>query len=593
MTRACFALTLLLVALGGSLSVTSPARCQTTADYHRYGSCYHEACPIVDGYIQTDEEVTEPTEQSQPTNAADLRGRMVVAFLDDPVAFEASEVDEAVADEQSDAASASGLADIRSSSSTVESVNDSDVAEDVYNYNDRYEYMSKHGYYGQRYPEYYNSAAAAAPEAATAALPVIAPPLESPVAASADPCVKPYAVYDHVHHYDRAFDVQGPAGAQLAAADTAVDAEQPTTEVVQDCENEVYQAYLQRCAEEAVARVLMANLGEPADESDPPYDPYGYEYRYVANQAATESVPSGVAVADQAVSESALIDDYAPYEPYNAEPEPAYEVYEYDEYDYGYCPAMTEQSPAVQTPIAPAEPPCDPSSYAKYPYRYGYGYGYDYGYDHEYDHHQGYTPPAATTQPSQEPEADTQPAIDVLDVIEMGRDGLDAVLQSGAVELIRTHVQQVSAKLVALVRAIDMERVRDSAVETMAAALRQPVSTPDDWSESDVFVFMFESDLNADPVAPSDLEQTPWIVENETVVSQEPVEQESAAVAAPVDDSVSAVVPFDRQLVLQWTRRAIDVAGAAWNRLTIVLHRVADSSLANLPSDHPADSTQR
>ena len=38
MTRACYVLTLLLVALGGSLLVTSPARCQISTDDDRCGS---------------------------------------------------------------------------------------------------------------------------------------------------------------------------------------------------------------------------------------------------------------------------------------------------------------------------------------------------------------------------------------------------------------------------------------------------------------------------------------------------------------------------------------------------------------------------
>ena len=65
MTRACYALTLLLVALGGSLLVTSPARCQISTDYHRCGSCYHETCPFVDGYIQTHGEVNQPAQTDE------------------------------------------------------------------------------------------------------------------------------------------------------------------------------------------------------------------------------------------------------------------------------------------------------------------------------------------------------------------------------------------------------------------------------------------------------------------------------------------------------------------------------------------------
>ena len=92
-----------------------------------------------------------------------MRGRAVVAILDDPVAIEANDSEVVATDEPSAVAPAevaetvpaadSEVADMRSSSAPAESVNSADAATDVYNYGYRYEYMLQHGYYGQHYPD--------------------------------------------------------------------------------------------------------------------------------------------------------------------------------------------------------------------------------------------------------------------------------------------------------------------------------------------------------------------------------------------------------------------------------------------------------
>ena len=93
-----------------------------------------------------------------------------------------------------------------------------------------------------------------------------------------------------------------------------------------------------------------------------------------------------------------------------------------------------------------------------------------------------------------------------------------------------------------------------------------------DWNEANVFLFMFDSDLNAEPVAAADVDETPWMVENQIVEEQPQDEQDAAIVEPASDELVSASLPIDRDLVIQWTRRAID---SAHRRLGSVGHRAA------------------
>jgi hypothetical protein len=104
---------------------------------------------------------------------------------------------------------------------------------------------------------------------------------------------------------------------------------------------------------------------------------------------------------------------------------------------------------------------------------------------------------------------------------------------------------------------------------------------------------MFDSDLNAEPVAATESEETPWMAETQ-IVDEPPQDEQDTAIVEPAgDDTVSALVPIDRDQVIQWTRRAIASATAAWDRLTVVLGHFASHSLATVPSDDPSSTTQR
>ena len=292
--------------------------------------CYHEICPFVDGYIETHEEVIQPAQTDEITDEVDLRGRTVVAVLDDPVAIDANNSEVVATDEQVEVAPADGMetapaagsevANIRSSSANVDSVNSTDEVTDVYNYGYRYEYMSKHGYYGQRYPEYYD-ANGGLDAAATQTESTASQEVEEVVSDDAGPCEKPYDAYDYIHHYDRAYEATCPSGTLDAAAEVAIDAveDDPQPVETRDYENECYQAYLQRSAEEAVARALVVEPADQAVESEP-YDAYGHEYRFDDRDAQSGESQTDATITENSPEQAAaVVDEYAPYEPYDAE----------------------------------------------------------------------------------------------------------------------------------------------------------------------------------------------------------------------------------------------------------------------------------
>jgi hypothetical protein len=661
MTRACYALTLLLVALGGSLLVTSPARCQMSTDYDRCGQSYHEICPLMDGYIETHEEVIQPAQTDQTTDEVDLRGRTVVAVLDDPVAIDANnsevvstdaQVDVTPADgTQSAPAAGSDVADIRSSSAHVESVNSTDEVTDVYNYGYRYEYMSKQGYYGQRYPEYHD-ANGGMDAAATQTESTTPQQVEEQEVASDDagPCEKPYDAYDYVHHYDRAFDATCPSGTPGAAAEVAIDAveDDPQPVETRDYENECYQAYLQRCAEDAVAQALVVEPAVQTVESEP-YDAYGHEYRFGDRDAQSGESQTDATITENSPEQaSAVIDEYAPYEPYDAEnsdsacPPPAatekaaevvadesHASAQYDAYgyDYGYCEPYSHRSgenearavtpaqdppavnasaakdessydvydydngcePAVsnEPPVTEKSLPCQPNSYGRHPY--GYGYEYDYEYHKEYG---SYEQADDATQ-SVAVDANSQPDVDVLQWVDLGREFLGSVVESDLVDMVRAEAEHVLAQVAQMVETMGFDQIRHDATQAFAAAVQQPLPAPSDGNEANVFLFMFDSDLNAEPVAAAESEETPWMAETQ-IVDEPPQDEQDTAIVEPAgDDTVSALVPIDRDQVIQWTRRAIASATAAWDRLTVVLGHFASHSLATVPSDDPSSTTQR
>lgn len=503
MTRACYSLTLLLVALGGALLVTSPARCQPSFDYYQYGSCYHEMCPFQDGHVATHEEDIQSTQTDSALDEADLRGRAVVVVLDDLAAIETQDSAEVATAEPVELAPAAEIAatatatesdvpDMRDLTATTQSVNSPDVVTDV---------------------------------------------------------------YDYVHHYDRAYGFTGPSGQPAAAEDVALDTSATDTDtdlepiVERDYEYEVYQAYLQRCAEEAVAQALVAQRAEQVVEASS-WDTY---------------------------------EPYEPYEPYAVDAAPSYDVYEYE---HSYEPA---KSVGTDSAIADEFAPCDPTAYGRHPY--GYGYEHDYGYHSQYD----MSGQPDESHESEVVESDNQWENDVLLWLDWGRDSFGSILESDLATTVLTELRRVWAEVAQVVEAMEFDRIGHDAAQALAGAVQQPqpAPEPDNWNEADVFLFTFDSDLNADSVTTVVEDENPRVAEK-PAVEQQPLDVPNAATVAPAHESLdSAPLLIDRDQAIQWSRRAVDTMTAAWDRVAVMLRRVAAHSLAIVPSDGSSSTTQR
>ena len=178
--------------------------------------------------------------------------------------------------------------------------------------------------------------------------------------------------------------------------------------VARDCEDECYQAYLQRCAEEAAATSAVEEAAAPVHECEP-FDAYGYEYRFEDRRPSDSCEPAdteAVTADESAEPAAAVVDGELSCEPYGYEdgysdpaensgyeqetavqtpaqnqPEPtaaatrmdgetSYEVYDY----YHGAPETVVSEP--QPRVEPA--PSVPHYYGRYPYGYGYEYDYEY-----------------------------------------------------------------------------------------------------------------------------------------------------------------------------------------------------------------------
>ncbi|MHB8973559.1 MAG: hypothetical protein ACYC3X_25305 [Pirellulaceae bacterium] len=648
MTRVCYALTLLLLSLGGPLAVTSPAQCQTNADDYGFGSryYYYKTCPAVDGYIQTHGEDYQPELADTATSNTDLRSRSVVAVLDDP-------------------------ASVNTGSSTENLTNDSQAIEapSTVTNSDSQPAVDYHGCYEEYIsPCQSNDVAGNQAECPKAGMETET----SDVVSKSDvpQYSKPYDAYDYGYRYGGS-DVGGcpsihdygyryggadavicpPTNTEAVAevvTEVAVDAN-PVV-VARDCENECYQAYLQRCADEAAAQSVVDDAAVPATEpayncepaaqtvvsetavpateptySCEPYDAYGYEYRIAGPQAQDTNQPvntEAVTVDESAEQGSQEVNGQSPYEPYGYQDgycdpsqdngyeqeapkaavqtpaqdqpaameagmsthgEPSYEVYDY----YHGAPHNGAPEPAVSEPQQTVEPtPSVSRYYGRYPY--GYGYEYDYEYSKEY---------RSDSQADETPEPDVTEAalpkdVDVLQWVDLGREFLGSVVESDLVDLVRAEAERMLAQLSDVVENMNFDQVRADAAQAMAAAVQQPLPTPSDWNDANVYLFMFDSDLNADPVAVPELGTTPWMVDDQ-IVDEQPQDGQNAANVEPAsDNSVSAVTPINREQVLQWARDTVDSVVVAWDRLTIELQRFAGRSMATMPASD-ASSTQR
>lgn len=460
---------------------------------------------------------------------------------------------------------------------------------------------------------------------------------ESAVVDSADTYEYPYGgrAYDYSYHayYGRDFAYAGcgsssttptePVAAEVADADTAeVD--------TRDYEDECYQAWLAlqtEQASEAVADIASEEDtdlvdDQPASETEnEPFDAYGYEYRYgccpeeyssATSETESEPVveqPMEVVMEPAAETVDSEVAAPAPWEPYGYEegysdpdsllddsisepsdaavepaiepavepaPQSSYEVYDY----YHGSPAPTECEPQVVEPV-----PSVPLYHGRYPY--GYGYEYDYEYSHDY----------STVTPDEEPTAveatdsAEEAALDVMQWVDLGRDFLSCVGDSDLVDHVRAEAEGIMSHVASALETLPLEQIRADVTYAMTEAIQQPVATASQ-EDANVFLFVFESDLNAEPLLEAELPQNPWVVETQVVTEPQPTTTDSVNTESAVQSPVSAVPAINGDQVRQWTRRTLDLAMSAWDRLTQEWDRVAARSVATLSGDE-SQNTQR
>jgi hypothetical protein len=588
MTRACYALTCLLAIL----TVPSLAQSPTNSRAYCLGDSYLETCPFVDGYHDTYGEDLSSVPAEEATDETDLSGRSFVAILEDPVA------------------ESPALGEV----APTESLSHSPCPVEAY------------------MPQ-----AAVATPAATDSEPAAAGP--------ANEYEYPYGwrTYDYSYHsyHGSDFAYEG-CGSSSTTPTTPAVADVSETDLTQietrDYEKECYEAWLQLRAAEASQAAAVAEQPMLVTENEP-FDAYGYEYRYGCcpeeYSAATSEVESTevevyttepqaavvpepmTEVTSDSVAEQALdvavettaeaVAEPAPWEPYGYEdgysdpnglyeegesleaqteaeeesvelaPQSSYEVYDY----YHGSPTPTESEPQPADEPAPSVP----LYHGRYPY--GYGYEYDYEYSHEY------SPATPAEEPTAVDNTDNveEAALDVMQWVDLGRDFLSRVGDSDLLDQVRAEAEGIISQVASVIETLPLEQIGADVTYAMTEAIQQPaVTEPQD--DANVFLFAFESDLNAEPLLEAELPQNPWVVEAQVISEPQPATIDSMHTETAVETPVSAVPAINSDQVRQWTRRALDVAVAAWDRLAQEWDRVAARSVATLSGDESLN-TQR
>ncbi|MHB0959096.1 MAG: hypothetical protein ACYC0X_27465 [Pirellulaceae bacterium] len=730
MTRACYSLALLLVALGGSsLAATSQAQCRTSADEHQFGYGYDASCPFSDGYIQTHEEDFESDLADDATSDLDVRGRSVVVVLEDPAVVAAENVEATVVDDQDsvivssspenmedgvqlsetpsttmnsdnqsdirdsgcyaeyyfhrpcpreafgdiprpatevteeDTATAgpaepdSAVTEISSPIQDSQPVNEPDSTTDVCNQDYLRDYYQRYrcGYENPCQPdltagEENESSATEAQAASHDDVPAgdvveYSKPYE-PYSKPYDQYSKQYGQYSKPYDqystpydaYDYSYRYRGLATGHCPSYSTEAVAEvvdaRPAVNM-RDFEDECYQAYLQRCADDAAAHLAAKESDRLAKECES-FDAYGYEYRAHGSLMPHSSEPiiAGSVTVDEADQVSGTepnveshaqsletLNDGEFYEPYGyesgysdpreyegdeqeaaielpAQDQPhstaaatrpadatSYEVYDY--YHGASEAVVSAPQPSVE-PTPSVEPaPSVPHYYGRYPY--GYGYEYDYEYSKQEVQVEEVAEPTLAEPTATEAALPQDP--DVARWVDLGREFLDSVVDSDLAHLVRGETERMLAHIANVIERMNFDQIRDDVAQAMVTALQQPSPVPSDWSDANLFLFQFDSDLNAEPLADAQPVAVPGT--EVQVVKEQPQDDQDTAVVEPLsDDSVSGLVPINHDQVLQWARITVDSAVAAWDRLTIELQRFASRSVATVPADN-GPSTHR
>ncbi len=413
MTRACLFWAVFMAALGSALAVTDRAHAQICTDYYRFGPLYSNSSPFVDGCMEAYAE--DPPVETQAASdvvfeTADLRGRAVVAVLDDPVepAPEAA---------MTGADSASDSADVSESCAAAEPMMCPTTTQTSGSatHSHRPHYRAYEDYYGYEYYRHGcpSSMTATAPTTTTASEPAphvsqdspnayyskyayltasdshesasTEPPLPAHEQTEAQTAAESFQCYEPACHRNYEFDamIQWPAQTGPAADET-----HETNEAV--CQPEAYDSTCHHSlsvsdaaeGDESAATDSLVESYDAYHEYDYRYERSGYEL-YQSYAEAAEASAAAAEVADTQVNDSPSRDvelydaygcgyDHGLYvESSNDQPVES-EADQQVAADANREVASSETSTTDSTPHAEAYQGYDA-------YRYGYYRGYYYG----------------------------------------------------------------------------------------------------------------------------------------------------------------------------------------------------------------------
>jgi hypothetical protein len=339
-------------------------------------------------------------------------------------------------------------------------------------------------------------------------------------------------------------------------------------------------------------------------DADYGYD-CGYDYYYGLHYSGTRSHMPAQTWADPCAADSmeATADEVMPEimpatdtevatEAGGEAPEDAAPVKERD-YEQECYQAYLEHSAraadvlASQAAAPVAEPAGQYAGDAYDAYGYGYSYAYEYDYAHRYHSCPQIIDPAVTETPSTEPAA----TVNIIEWVARGRDFVASLWESELIDGLQATVNAWRARATVVLTKVDLESLYQRASHALVSAARQALVAGSNWHEANVFVFVFESDLNAEPLA---AREAPALDAGEHPAEAAlPQEAQAADTAPSGDDVLPAVGSLTREQLEPWVRQVVAAGTEAWQHMSVALRRFAQHSLALVASDDLGSPTHR
>lgn len=237
---------------------------------------------------------------------------------------------------------------------------------------------------------------------------------------------------------------------------------------------------------------------------------------------------------------------------------------------------------------APDAPPADADVGTRHDaYGQGYGYAYDWDFADGFPSGRQLSDPAVRPTPARDPAATAVTGRSV-------PGGGDTVAEWWSTELPDGPGGAIAAwkaRVVASRAAVGLSQLCRETSRVLVSAVRQAMTVGHDWRAANVFLFVFRSDLNAEPLAVR-LARAQGAVAR-PVDATIPPGARAADTALHGDDAVSRVGAPVGQRLEPWVRRAAVAGTEAWERVSLALQRLAQRSLALVASDRVGSVTHR